>query len=182
VGYLRLIDVLRQWFVTARTKLAVMSSSSGLLSRAFSSWSISARLLIAFASVAVLAAAANFIVERSVAIVTAPIVVAPPPAPAPIVEKVIAPEPVAPAPVETLSGDELIRAIERFDETVYLAVQSDAVEAQARYRLSGKAIDRATKDFMARAEALGDGSYRSVPSALQRHKQDAGKWIEFSQP
>ncbi|MBL8266405.1 MAG: EAL domain-containing protein [Steroidobacter sp.] len=43
----------------------------------FSSWSISARLMIAFASVAVLAAAANFIVERSVSIVTGPTVAAP---------------------------------------------------------------------------------------------------------
>ncbi|MDY6948971.1 MAG: hypothetical protein SXG53_25025, partial [Pseudomonadota bacterium] len=181
MAHLRLIAALRQWFVTARTKLVAINLSSDLLSRAFSSWSISARLLIAFASVAVLAAAANFIVERSVAIATTPSVPAPPPTPVAFVEKVVAPEPPAPAPVETLSGDELIRAIERFDETVYLAVQSDAVEAQARYRLSGKEIDRAGKDFMARAEALGEGSYRSVPSALQRHKRDASKWIDLSQ-
>ncbi|WP_293851928.1 putative bifunctional diguanylate cyclase/phosphodiesterase [Steroidobacter sp.] len=53
----------------ARARLAALD--------VFSSWSISARLMIAFASVAVLAAAANFIVERSVSIVTGPTVAAP---------------------------------------------------------------------------------------------------------
>jgi diguanylate cyclase (GGDEF)-like protein len=143
-------------------------------------------LLVAFASVAVLAAAANFIVERSVSIVTGSSVQEAPsaPAPAPFVEQVIAPpapEPEAPAPVETLSGDELIRAIERFDESVYLAVQSDAVEARARYHQSAKSVDRATNSFMARANALGERSYKSIPGALRQHQGDATKWIELSQ-
>lgn len=141
-------------------------------------------MLIAFASVAVLAAAANFIVERSVSIVTGSSVPEAPPAPAPVVEPVItppAPEPEAPVPVEILSGDELIRAIERFDESVYLAVQSDAVEAQARYRQSAKSVDRATNSFMARANALGERSYKSIPGALRQHQDDATKWIELSQ-
>ncbi len=161
-----------------------MSSSSSLLARVRSPWGISARLLVAFASVAVLAAAANFIVERSVSIVTGSSVQEAPPAPKPVVEKVtapLAPEPEAPAPVETLSGDELIRAIERFDESVYLAVQSDAVEAQARYRQSGKDVDRALKSFMARAEALGERSCKSIPGGLRQHQGEATKWIELSQ-
>lgn len=164
----------RQWFATVRTRLA---ASSVLVS-----WSISTRLLFAFASVAVLAAAANFIVERSAEIVNPPKVATPSPAsvarvvvatPAPIVE--------ASAPVDTLSSDELIRAIERFDESVYSAVQANSVEARARYRQFGKEIDRATTRFMERTEALGEHSYKSVPAALQQHKRDADRWIELSQ-
>lgn len=176
---------MRQWLATARTKLVAMSSSSSTLSRVLSPWSISARLFVAFASVAVLAAAANLIVEHSVSIVTGSRV-STPTAPPLVVEKATAPtpllEPEVPAPVKTLSGDELIRAIERFDESVYLAVQSDAVEAQARYRQSGKDMDRVAQDFMAQAAETPEArSYRSVPTALQQHKREAAEWIELSQ-
>ncbi|MFC4309078.1 EAL domain-containing protein [Steroidobacter flavus] len=135
---------------------------------------------MAFASVAVLAAAANFIVERSTEIVTQSTA---PSSPLPIKDIVAPPAPAIEAvvPVETLSGDALIRAIERFDESVYSAVQSNSVEALARYRQLGKEVDRASSQFMARAEALGETSYQSVPAALQQHKRDADRWIELSQ-
>lgn len=130
-----------------------------------------------------LAAAANFIVERSVSIATGAKVAEAPPAPAPVVAPVVAPpipETEAPALVETLSGEELIHAVERFDESVYLAVQSDAVEAEARYKHSATDVDRATQRFMAQAEQLDQRSYKSVPAALQAHKRDAASWIELS--
>lgn len=166
VGYIRLIDALRQWFVT----------------RVLSPWSISSRLLVAFASVAVLAAAANFIVERSVSIVTGSSTVVAPLAP--VVEEAVEPAAPAvevPAPLKSLSGAELIRALGRFDESVYLTVQSDAVERQARYRQSGKELDRATESFMAQAKAADERSYKSIPGSVHRHKRDAAKWIELSQ-
>lgn len=139
--------------------------------------------MVAFASVAVLAAAANFIAERSAAIVAPPIVVATPAPPKPVTEVVAAAAPVieTPAPVETLSGDELIRSIERFDESVYSAVQSSSVEAQARYRQFGKEVDRVTAQFMERAQALGNRSYKSVPTTIQQHKRNAERWIQLAQ-
>ncbi|WP_129775568.1 putative bifunctional diguanylate cyclase/phosphodiesterase [Peristeroidobacter soli] len=139
--------------------------------------------MVAFASVAVLAAAANFIVERSTEIVTHSTEAAPPSPPPVVREAVAPPAPVVEVaePVETLSGDALIRAIERFDESVYSAVQSNSVEALARYRQLGKEVDRATARFMERAEALGETSYKSLPTALQRHKRDADRWIDLSQ-
>jgi diguanylate cyclase (GGDEF)-like protein len=161
--------------IRARTRLAAAG--------ALSSWSISTRLLVAFTSVAVLAAAANFIVERSAEIVAGPKVATTPPPPPLIKEFVAPPAPVVetPAPVETLSGAELIRAIERFDESVYSAVQSSSVEAQARYRHHTKEVERETARFMERAEGLGEHSYKSVPAALQQHQRDADRWIELSQ-
>ncbi|HWK48562.1 MAG TPA: hypothetical protein VNR40_01690, partial [Steroidobacter sp.] len=139
--------------------------------------------MVAFVSVAVLAAAANFIVERSTSIITGPTIQAAPP-PAPLVAAVV--EPPAPvieasAAAETLSGDDLIRVLERFDESVYSAVQSSSVEARARYRQLGKDVERVTTRFMARAEALGDRSYKSVPAAIQQHKRNADRWIQLSQ-
>src|SRR5690606_27776584 len=91
------------------------------------------------------------------------------------------PAPEAPASIKTLSGAELTHALRRFDESVYLAVQSDAVESQARYRQSAKEIDLATRSFMAIAEASGDRAYQFLPRAVQRHANDAAKWIELSQ-
>lgn len=140
--------------------------------------------MVAFVSVAVLAAAANFIAERSASIVIRPSVVASAPPPALVTEEAVAPAAPAAetaAPAETLSGDELIRSIERFDESVYSAVQSSSVEAQARYRQFGKEVDRVTAQFMEHAAALGDRSYKSVPAAIQRHKRNAERWIELSQ-
>ncbi len=139
--------------------------------------------MVAFVSVAVLAAAANFIVERSTSIITGPTVEAAPP-PAPLIKVVVTPAaPVVEAadPVETLSGDDLIHALERFDESVYSAVQSSSVEARARYQQLGKELDRVTTRFMARAEALGDRSYKSIPAAIQQHKRNADRWIQLSQ-
>ncbi|HEY5761449.1 MAG TPA: EAL domain-containing protein [Steroidobacter sp.] len=161
--------------IRARTRLAAAS--------VLSSWSISTRLLVAFTSVAVLAAAANFIVERSAEIVAGP-KVATTPTPPPVIKEFVAPPaPVveAPAPVETLSGADLTRAIERFDESVYSAVQSNSVEAQARYRHHTKEVERATARFMERADGLGERSYKSVPATLQQHQRDADRWIELSQ-
>lgn len=175
MGYFLSIRDWRQRLAAARTRLAAAS--------VFSSWSISTRLLCAFTSVAVLAAAANFIVERSAEIVAGP-AVATAPHPPPVIREVAAPPaPVveAPAPVETLSGAELTRAIERFDESVYSAVQSNSVEAQARYRHHAKEVERAAVSFTERAESLGDRTYKSVPAALQQHKRDADRWIELSQ-
>ncbi len=139
--------------------------------------------MVAFASVAVLAAAANFIVERSTAIVTQSFE-QPVPAPPPVVKEVVAPPAPAvetAAPVETLSGEELIRTIERFDESVYSAVQSNSVEALARYRQFGKELDRATTRFTERADTLGERAYKSLPGAIRQHKRDADRWIELSQ-
>lgn len=173
VGYFRSIRDWRQWFTTARARLAASS--------VFSSWSISTRLMVAFVSVAVLAAAANFIAERSASIVAHAPVAATPPPPAPVVKDVVAAIVEPPAPIETLSGDELIRSIERFDESVYSAVQSGSVEAQARYRQFGKEVDRVAARFMERAEALDNPSYKSVPAAIQQHKRNAEHWIALSQ-
>jgi diguanylate cyclase (GGDEF)-like protein len=169
------IHAWRQWLATARGRLAAASL--------FSSWSISTRLMVAFASVAVLAAAANFIVERSTEIVTEATETAPPSPPHLIKEVVALPVPAVEvaAPVETLSGNALIRAIERFDESVYSAVQSNSVEALARYRQHGKEVDRTIARFMERVEALGETSYKSMPTALRQHKRDADRWIELSQ-
>ncbi len=139
--------------------------------------------MVAFASVAVLAGAANFIVERSTSIISGPALEAQPP-PAPLIKDAVTPPaPVAAAsePAETLSGDDLIRALERFDESVYSAVQSSAVEDRARYQQLGKEVDRVAKQFLERAEALGNRSYKSVPAAIQQHKRNAERWIQLSQ-
>lgn len=140
--------------------------------------------MVAFVSVAVLAAAANFIAERSASIVTRSTVAAPSsPATLVIREVVGADAPVVetPAPGQTLSADELIRALERFDTSTYSAVQSSSVETQARYRQFGEEFDRVTAEFIERAEAQGDRSYRSIPTAIQRHKRTAERWIQLSQ-
>lgn len=136
--------------------------------------------MVAFASVAVLAAAANFIVERSAAIVTRPAASTAPPSDP--IEVVVPTAPVVETapPVETLSGDEVIRSIERFDESVYAAVQSGSVEAQERYRQLAKEMDRAAAQFMDRAQAVGERSYTSVPAAVQQHKRSAERWIQLS--
>ena len=139
--------------------------------------------MVAFVSVAVLAAAANFIVERGVSIVTGGATTSSS-APLPAVE-ISAPqldlEVRAPAPVKTLSADELTRALERFDEAVYAAVQSDSIEAQARYRQAGNELDRAAASFMAQAEAIGETAYAAAPAWLRQHKRDAAEWIDLSQ-
>jgi diguanylate cyclase (GGDEF)-like protein len=137
--------------------------------------------MIAFTSVAVLAAAANFIAERSASIVAPAPVAATPAPPKPVIQESVAPVAETPAPREALSGDELIRSIERFDESVYSAVQSGSVEAQARYRQFGKEVDRVTAQLMEHVDALGDHSYKSVPTAIQQHKRNAEHWIELSQ-
>jgi diguanylate cyclase (GGDEF)-like protein len=139
--------------------------------------------MVAFVSVAVLAAAANFIVERSTSIIRGP-AVEPTPPPARLMQEVAAPRaPVVetPNPVETLSGDELIRALERFDESVYSAVQSSSVEDQARYNQFGKEVDRVARRFVERAETLRDRSYKSVLAEIQQHKRNADHWIQLSQ-
>jgi diguanylate cyclase (GGDEF)-like protein len=173
VAYLRSIHEWRQWLASARARVAVPG--------VFSSWSISTRLLVAFASVAVLAAAANFIAERSASIVARPALVPTPPPPSLVTREAAAPVVETPAPVATLSGEELTRSIERFDESVYAAVQSGSVETQERYRHFGKEVDRATAQFMDQAQALGDRSYKSVPAAIQQHKRNAERWIQLAQ-
>ena len=147
-----------------------------------SPWSISARLLVAFAGVAVLAAAANLIVEQGVSMVAPPppVIVAQPPAP-----RV---EPVAPAaviaeeaPPIILTSDELARAVERFDQSVYAAVESDAVEVQARYHQSGKDIEREAAAYIARAQEIANRNLNPLRSVVKQHKAAATRWIELSQ-
>ncbi|HEY0682967.1 MAG TPA: EAL domain-containing protein [Steroidobacter sp.] len=134
-------------------------------------------------SVAALAAAANFIVERGVSFV-ADITMVTPPASLPAVDKATpltgTPATTAP-PAKTLSADELTRALERFDEAVYSALQSDSIEVQARYRQSIIELDRAAESFMIQTEAFGQHTYMSVPAALRQHKGDAARWIDLSQ-
>lgn len=188
VGYSRPIDALRQWFTTARARLPaltpMLSAGLAVLARVRAPWSISTRLMVAFVSVAILAAAANFIVERGVSIVTADTHETARPTAMPAIE-IGAPqlklELRAPGTVKSLSADELTRALERFDESVFAAVQSDSIEVQARYRQASNELDRAAVTFMAQAEAFGEDAHASLPAAFRQHKRDAGHWIDLSQ-
>lgn len=138
--------------------------------------------MVAFASVAVLAAAANFIVERGVSIVTDSATSSPVPIPPAEINAAQVDLAVrAPAPVKTLSAEELTRALERFDEAVYAAVQSDSIEIQARYRQAGNELDRASASFTAQAKAFGETAYDSLPASLRQHQREAAKWIDLSQ-
>jgi diguanylate cyclase (GGDEF)-like protein len=146
-----------------------------------SPWGISSRLMIAFVAVAVLAAAANLIVEQGASIIAGPTVKPVPLAPA-------APKPgPSPPPIteaaapEPLSTDDLTKALERFDQAVYAAVAADSVDVLAQYRQTEKNLDRATASFLLRAKQFPEHSFRALPKAIRQHQRDADRWIELSQ-
>ncbi len=188
VAHSRPIDALRRWLTAARTNFpsfhrSMSSAGLALLSRVREPWSISARLLVAFASVAVLAAAANFIVERSVSIVSSG-TTATAGSTTPAVEVHAAQQGSAVGAaesVEPLSADALARALERFDEAVYAAVQSDSIEVKARYRQASSELARAAASFVTQAEVSGAHAYASLLTAISQHQRDAGRWIDLSQ-
>lgn len=136
--------------------------------------------MIAFVAVAVLAAAANLIVEHGVAVIAGPVAIPAPPAPR--IEYKAPPPPIIETPkTETLSAAELTRALEHFDQAVYAAVSTDSVEVLAKYRQTGKNIDRTLASFQSRAAQLSTQSFAALPKTIQQHKQAAERWIALSQ-
>lgn len=136
--------------------------------------------MIAFVAVAVLAAAANLIVEHGVSVIAGPVAMPSPPPPR--IEYKAPPPPVIETPLtETLSAAELTRALERFDQAVYAAISTDSVEVLAKYRQSGKNIDRTLASFQSRAAQLSTQSFQALPKTIQQHKQAAERWIALSQ-
>lgn len=139
--------------------------------------------MTAFAAVAVLAAAANFIVEHGVALVSPlpQIVVAPPPrieTPA-VVATAAPPPPQQQATV--LSSERLRFALERFDQSVRAAAESDEPTVLARYRQAGKEVDREANSLAAQAGVISSRSFTATLAALKESKQAARDWIELSQ-
>jgi hypothetical protein len=175
-----LVVGLRRWIAAARAKFAAKLVALPLSRGVPSPWSISTRLTIAFAGVAILAAAANFIVEQGVSIATREPIAPPLALPTPRID-ITAPTRVIPATTyETISADELTRALERFDQSVYAAVESGSVEIQARYHQAGQGLDRATKNLLSRTARLSDRSLSSLSSPMQEHKRAAARWIDLS--
>ncbi len=142
------------------------------------------RLMTAFVAVAVLAAAANFIVEQGVAIVSPPPkIVAPPPrieTPA-VVAIVVAPPSPPPQQATVLSSERLMFALERFDQSVRAAAESDEPTVLARYQQAGKEVDREAKSFVVQAGVILSRSFTATLAALKESKQAARDWIELSQ-
>lgn len=137
--------------------------------------------MIAFVAVAVLAAAANLIVEQGVSVIAGPVATPAPPAPR-IEHKPPSPPPVIEtSATETLSAEELTRALEGFDQAVYAAVATNSVEVLAQYRQTEKNIDRTLASLLSRAAQLSIHSFAALPKAIQQHKQAADRWIELSQ-
>ena len=132
--------------------------------------------MLAFVGVVVLAAAANLIVERGVSIATRE-----PAAPAPSSVEAIVPFRIAALPeYETISANELTRALERFDQSTYAAIESGSVEVQAQYRQAGKDVERAATTFLTHTAQVANRSFPSLRPKLQEHQRTAARWIELS--
>jgi diguanylate cyclase (GGDEF)-like protein len=164
----QLIDGPRRWIAAARARLEARDF--------LSSWGITSRLMLAFVGVVVLAAAANLIVERGVSIATRA-----PAAPAQSsIEAVVPLRIVALPEYETISADELTRALERFDQSTSAAVESGSAEVQAQYRQAGKDLERAATAFLTHAAQVANRSFPLLRPKLQEHQRTAARWIELS--
>lgn len=142
-----------------------------------SPWGITSRLMLAFVGVVVLAAAANFIVERGVSIATRE----PGAAGRSSVEAIVPFRIPALPEYETISARELTRALERFDQSTYAAVESGSIEIQAQHRQAGKDAERAATTFLTQSAKIGHRSFPSLQPKLQEHQRTAAHWIELSQ-
>lgn len=132
--------------------------------------------MLAFVGVVVLAAAANLIVERGVSIATRQ----------PATQTTSSLEAIVPFRIpalpeyETISASELTRALERFDQSTYAAVESGSVELQAQYRLAGKDVERAASTFLTHSAQVGHRSFPSLQPKLKEHQRTASHWIDLS--
>lgn len=132
--------------------------------------------MLAFGVVVVLAAAANLIVERGVSIATRTSAT-----PAQSSIEAIVPFRIAALPeYETISASELTRALERFDQSTYAAVESGSPEVQAQYRHASKDVERAATTFITHSAQVANRSFPSLRPKLQAHQRTAAHWIELS--
>jgi diguanylate cyclase (GGDEF)-like protein len=150
---------------------------------------IGARLGIAFAAVAALVLAANFIVEQGVLVerTTEIIHIVPPPAAAPakppaiVPPASVAPVPAVAAPLHRIvTSDALLLALDRFDEAVLHRVAANNESANAMYQRATVDADRAASAFMTKAASISGRAFVKVGVALKQHQRQGDTLIVTS--
>jgi diguanylate cyclase (GGDEF)-like protein len=155
---------------------------------------IAGRLALSFAAVAILAAAANLIIERGVAVVHTtrldrglfsplPLPPAPAPAPAPEVsptEEVAAvkhrPEPV----VAVLSGDHFQSAIERFQHAIQVRSSVDSLSATSEVQAARYGLDSAAAELQTDARRKALAAAPGLGEQLAAYIVAGGTYIQVS--
>src|SRR5450432_3938363 len=139
----------------ARVRIGIASARRAIASFLPLRVGIALRLSAAFGAVIILAAAANFLAERGVAIVarSETVAVPPPPLPIPVADPV--PQPVfrtpVPAPPQRLSSAPVAVAIDRFSQAVHSALQSATSEDRDLVRQNAAALATEGETFLQQA-------------------------------
>jgi hypothetical protein len=140
---------------------------------------IGARLGIAFAAVAALVLAANFIVEQGVLIErtteitrTLPAPAAPAKATAIVPPPSVALVPPVVTPVHRMvTSDALLHALDRFDEAVLERVAANSESANAKYQRAIVDMNRAAIAFMTTAASISGKAFARVGATLKVHQR-----------
>jgi diguanylate cyclase (GGDEF)-like protein len=139
------------------------------------------RLTIAFAAVAVLAAAANLIAKGGAKIVygepaviaPAPVVIRPPVLAAPPVEK-------QPADTRVLTSEELLLAVDRFERAVRARLDGDTEFTAQFYADARKEFEAAAKAYIAAARELSGRSFAKLNVGVKNHVASAATLLNSS--
>jgi diguanylate cyclase (GGDEF)-like protein len=155
-------------------------------------WGIGARLGVAFAAVAALAIAANFLAQHEIAVVSTtrlvPFAVAVPAAPTPVPVRPPAPVPAAPPP-RSLDSDGLIAAIEQYQAAVRSQVVVHNEQSDNELADALQSLQRETQVFVlqgsgavspAQAQTLGErlAGYEAHGDELARAADERQSTLE----
>jgi diguanylate cyclase (GGDEF)-like protein len=138
---------------------------------------IAATLAISFAAVALLAATANIIVKKGVAVVrttrveSLPEAAAPAPPTPTVMPRAEPPAPVIAPITKVVHTDHLALALSRYDEAVLNRVQSAASEDEAQLAAAAMAMDRASAEFLAATKQARQRSLHDLPDAITDYRQ-----------
>ena len=155
-----------------------------LMPHGFPRWraGITARLSVAFASVAVLAVAANLIAQQGILIVhttertsvpvTAPaIVIPPPPVVAPPVEHRDPPRPVDPGP--------LLLAIEQFERVMRCRAENDSSDSVVAFQAATMELKKVTAEFVVQLNTRRTSPDRATAPAIEAYKKQGEEFIRI---
>ena len=142
---------------------------------------ITATLAISFSAVAILAAAANLIVEQGISVVrttrfesTTPPPITPMLAPAAIPAPAAMPRPNVPS----LSSDLLMLMLDRFEHAAQARAELNSTQTAAQFKDAGKQLEGAAADFIAQADP--HASSPKLPIAIKTYKRHAEELVRIT--
>lgn len=139
---------------------------------------IAARMSISFAAVAILAAAANMIVEQGVSIVRTTRTESANQAAA--ASHLSAPEIRPAANSKRINADRMALSIDRYERTTRNRAVTASTEATEQLRNASKDLDAISADFFAQASVEASGSTSSLATRVRSYKTVGAEYLQLS--